>query len=209
MAEPQEIERLRQYRPFSSPYTWERPQSLPRAAVLVAIQFQSDIPHVILTLRSPTLTLHPGEVSLPGGKYEKGDQNPIETALREAREEIGLQDCQVVCQLTPLVSRMGILVFPVVAIIPESFKAVENKDEVQLVFTVPLELFLRMDCHSTGVVRWHGSAFRVHEFHYHGQRIWALTANILIQVALIALNRSPQFDFDYRIYTKPPSKSKI
>ncbi|XP_074338091.1 nudix hydrolase 15, mitochondrial-like isoform X2 [Apium graveolens] len=63
-----------------------------RAAVLVCIfeDEEHDDLRVILTKRSSNLNKHSGEVALPGGKTEEGDENDVQTALREAHEEIGL-----------------------------------------------------------------------------------------------------------------------
>src|SRR5204862_2848910 len=59
------------------------------AAVLVAIVDRPE-PTVILTLRPETMRKHPGQVSFPGGRIDPGDDGPIDAALREAEEEIGL-----------------------------------------------------------------------------------------------------------------------
>ncbi|PJF18910.1 Pyrroline-5-carboxylate reductase [Paramicrosporidium saccamoebae] len=195
------VERLVNHLPTVTPFTWNHP--LPKAAVLVPLQKRNGEYHVILTLRSAHLTMHPGEVSLPGGKQEETDSSPIDTALREANEEIGLVDCEVVATMTPIVSRMGIIVFPVVAIVPPEFTPTPNYDEVELAFTVPLTIFLQLTYHATSISFWNGVPFRVHEFQY-GQRIWALTANILVHVAEIAYGKEAEFDFDYNLYTKIP-----
>ncbi|MDC0636310.1 CoA pyrophosphatase [Amylibacter sp.] len=60
------------------------------AAVLIPITSSPDGLNVILTKRSNNLKHHPGQIALPGGKVEKSDKDVIETALREAYEEIGL-----------------------------------------------------------------------------------------------------------------------
>jgi 8-oxo-dGTP pyrophosphatase MutT (NUDIX family) len=196
-----DVNRLVHHLPIATPFTWSHP--MPKAAVLVPLQKREGEYHVILTLRSAHLSMHPGEVSLPGGKQEKTDSSPIDTALREASEEIGLVDCKVVATMTPIVSRMGILVFPVVAIVPSEFIPTLNYDEVELAFTVPLSVFLQSTYHAISTFSWDGVSFRVHEFRY-GQRIWALTANILVHVAEIAYGRKAEFGFDYNLYTRLP-----
>ncbi|KAM6574829.1 hypothetical protein CsatA_023156 [Cannabis sativa] len=76
------------FRPSKPPQLTNFPK---RAAVLVCI-FQGDGGdlRVILTKRSSNLSTHSGDVALPGGKADEGDANDVETALREAHEEIGL-----------------------------------------------------------------------------------------------------------------------
>ncbi|KAJ9690614.1 hypothetical protein PVL29_012992 [Vitis rotundifolia] len=79
-----------------------------RAAVLICLfQGENGDLRVILTKRSSTLSAHSGEVSLPGGKREEGDADDIETAMREAKEEIGLDPSLVnaVTVLEPFVNK--------------------------------------------------------------------------------------------------------
>ncbi|XP_052735673.1 nudix hydrolase 15, mitochondrial isoform X4 [Vigna angularis] len=73
-----------------------------RAAVLICLFEGGDGSlRVILTKRSSSLSTHSGEVALPGGKREEGDADDVQTALREAKEEIGL-DPSLVSVITPL-----------------------------------------------------------------------------------------------------------
>lgn len=101
-----------------------------RAAVLVGLSVPTsyDDPnaelHVLLTVRSSKLNTFPSEVALPGGRADLGkDAGPVETAVREAEEEVGL-DRSLIEVLVPQgwmsghVSRNGLLVTPVVALIP-------------------------------------------------------------------------------------------
>jgi coenzyme A diphosphatase NUDT7 len=196
------LRRLVEHRPAKAQYAWDD-KSHPRAAVLVALQPRKDGLHVILTVRAQNLSMHPGEVALPGGKAEL-DEGPIDTALREAAEEVGLQIGRkdVLAVLAPIASRMGIVVYPVVALIDPDFTPTINGDEVSDHFTVPLEVFLSKRYHKSRMMDWRGGPFLVHEFHYEGHRIWALTANILTHVAFLAYSRMPEFDFSYEMYSK-------
>ena len=58
--------------------------------VLVIIHYSEIIPHIILTKRSSNLRSHANEISFPGGKYANEDNSLIETAIRETKEEIGI-----------------------------------------------------------------------------------------------------------------------
>jgi 8-oxo-dGTP pyrophosphatase MutT (NUDIX family) len=67
-----------------------------QAAVLIVLASDGDSgPSVVLQQRSPHLRHHPGEISFPGGRREPGDSSPVDTALREANEEVGLQRADV------------------------------------------------------------------------------------------------------------------
>ncbi|HZD82390.1 MAG TPA: CoA pyrophosphatase, partial [Nitrososphaeraceae archaeon] len=70
---------------FSSDFSMFR-----AAAVLVIIHYGKIVPHIILTKRSSNLRSHANEISFPGGKYANEDNSLIETAIRETKEEIGI-----------------------------------------------------------------------------------------------------------------------
>ncbi|CAL5407128.1 unnamed protein product [Camellia sinensis] len=81
-----------------------------RAAVLICLfEYERRDLRVILTKRPSTLSTNSGNVSLPGGKTDEGDANHVETALREAKKEIGLDPSHVivVTVLQPLVTNVG------------------------------------------------------------------------------------------------------
>ena len=60
------------------------------AAVLVIVHYHDNRPHVFLTKRSSTLSMHTSEISFPGGRYVQSDGTLLATALRETEEEIGI-----------------------------------------------------------------------------------------------------------------------
>ncbi|CAN6444232.1 unnamed protein product [Victoria cruziana] len=177
-------------------------RSAKRAAVLVCL-FEGDDGElrVILTKRSANLSSHSGEVSLPGGKAEEGDANDVETALREAKEEIGLDPSSVtvVTVIEPFLSKHLLRVAPVVCILPnkESFTPSVNKSEVDAIFDAPLEMFLKNDKRRWEEREWLGLKFLVHFFDFQCEKgefvIWGLTAQILIRTASIVFQRPPDF----------------
>lgn len=173
-----------------------------RAAVLVCL-FEGDQGEVrvILTKRSSTLSTHSGEVSFPGGKVEEGDADDIDTALREAKEEIGLDPSlvNVVTIFEPFVTKLGITVVPVVGILSDksAFDPVLNAGEVEAIFDAPLEMFLKDENRRGEEREWMGDKYLLHHFYYAADnknyKIWALTAGILIRTASIAYQRPPAF----------------
>lgn len=181
-----------------------------RAAVLLCLfQGAEGELRVILTKRAGSLSSHSGEVALPGGKRDEGEDDKA-TALREAHEEIGLEPSHVkiVTVLEPFLSKHLLTVTPVVGIVPDhhKFEPRPNAGEVDAIFDVPLEMFLKDEQHRIEDRQWLDVQYRVHYFDYAAPdgkvyTIWGLTASILIHAASIILQRQPDFpefwpDFD-------------
>jgi len=208
------IRRLRLHRPAPSPYEPSdavapapsagagelfRPR---RAAVLVCLfRGAAGELRVILTKRSSSLSTHSGEVALPGGKAEEGDADDAATALRESKEEIGLDPALVtiVTYLEHFLSKHLLVVVPVIGILSDiqAFKPVLNVAEVDEIFDVPLEMFLKDENRTSDELEWMGQPFTLHHFTYQkGDEkyiIWGLTAGILIHAASVVYQRQPDF----------------
>ncbi|XP_033490769.1 peroxisomal coenzyme A diphosphatase NUDT7 [Epinephelus lanceolatus] len=174
---------------------------LPKASVLIPLFVKNGELCTLMTLRSQELKRSAGEVCFPGGKRDPSDRDDVDTALREAEEEIGLppDDVQVVCRLVPIVSKSGLLVTPVVGFIDESFCPCPNPAEVSAVFTVPLDFFTSDKDHYA--TQWAaGMKGTQHSFYFvdpdsgSQYHIWGLTAMIAILVAVLALRKKPEFD---------------
>jgi coenzyme A diphosphatase NUDT7 len=169
-----------------------------KAAVLVCLYESLDGEvRAILTKRSGTLSSHSGDVALPGGKRDESD-----AALREAQEEIGLLPSQirVVKVLEPFISLDYMGVTPVIGFLEDvvQFKPAPNPGEVDAVFDVPLEMFLRTDNYSFIEREWLGVTYRVHSFKFTGKVgakfvIYGLTASVLVRTAAIVYKREPDF----------------
>ncbi|NXE17990.1 NUDT7 diphosphatase, partial [Ardeotis kori] len=179
---------------------------LPRAAVLLPLTVRAGRLHLLLTVRSMQLRRSPGEVCFPGGKSEAIDKDEIDTALREAKEEVGLQPekVEVICRLVPGIDKMNHLVTPVVGFIEDTFQAIPNPDEVSDVFVVPLEYFVKPLHYNTlpyktksgYLTMMHCFTYEDHE-HNTSFRIWGLTAHFAVFLALIILGKRPTFEVDY------------
>ncbi|XP_041025519.1 nudix hydrolase 15, mitochondrial-like [Juglans microcarpa x Juglans regia] len=174
-----------------------------RAAVLICLfEGEEGELRVILTKRSMKLSSYPGDVALPGGKFEKGDADDSATALREAMEEIGLEPnlVRVAATLEPFISQHLHKVVPVVGLLARkgNFRPSLNTDEVDNIFDVPLEMFLKEDNHRCEAKEWMGRKYILHLFDFQCEKgcflIWGLTASILIRVASIIYQRSPCFE---------------
>ncbi|PUA20834.1 CoA pyrophosphatase [Glaciimonas sp. PCH181] len=137
---------------FAQPPIW-RPEHMDRqvgskpkndnpvaAAVLIPFIMHATGPTLLFTQRTAHLTDHAGQVSFPGGRTELTDASPIETALREAEEEIGLprSEVEVIGTLPEYFTGTGYRVTPVAGLIrpPATLRADPN--EVAEIFEVPL-----------------------------------------------------------------------
>ncbi|KAH9606569.1 hypothetical protein KSS87_009147 [Heliosperma pusillum] len=173
-----------------------------RAAVLVCIfQGHGGDLRVILTQRSSMLSTHPGDVALPGGKMEDGDEDEVATALREAKEEIGLDPSlvDVVCTLESFIMKNGMVVVPVIGLLynKAAFHPTPNIAEVEAIFDAPLYMFLKDENRREVEKEWIGEKYMLHYFDYKFEDkiyvIFALTAGILIQTASMVYQQSPAF----------------
>ncbi|OON63929.1 CoA pyrophosphatase [Massilia sp. KIM] len=117
-----------------------RGQSLRRAAVLVPLVMRPEGVTVLLTRRTEHLSSHAGQISFPGGGAEEGDSSLIETALREAEEEIGLhrRHVEIIGVLPEHLTISAFRVTPVVALVEPPVDLQADPGEVAEVFEVPL-----------------------------------------------------------------------
>jgi 8-oxo-dGTP pyrophosphatase MutT (NUDIX family) len=117
---------------------------LRRAAVLVPLIDRPEGLSVLLTRRTEHLSDHAGQIAFPGGRTEEGDSSPIETALREAEEEIGLQrrHVAIVGVLPDYVTSSAYRVAPVIALVQPPFVLAPDANEVAAVFEVPLAFLM-------------------------------------------------------------------
>lgn len=115
------------------------------AAVLVPVIKRGSSLHLIMTRRALHLRHHPGQICFPGGKIDSNDSCHIATALRECKEEIGLEpdDVRVIGTLPNVPSISGFMVKPVVAIVNPGNPWQLAPDEVSEVFEVPVIHFLQ------------------------------------------------------------------
>lgn len=153
------------------------------AAVLIALRDTAQ-PQVVFTLRRDDLPTHAGQVSFPGGRVEVGDIDAVAAALRESREEIGLDPARALPlgYLDGLETISGYCVTPVVARIDADARLVADPDEVAHVFEVPLAFLLDPANLLTRRLHWCGREREVYEYAGSDPPIWGATALMLMNL---------------------------
>ena len=163
------------------------PSSLRAAAVLIAVSRPSNAQasRVVLTLRSEKLRSHAGQVSLPGGTCDAEDDGIIDTALREAEEEVGLarSEVEVIGQMCEISLPSGFRITPVIGLIDAGLTLTPCHDEVADIFHPPLDLLLDPTAYSRSITHYRGADRTIFELPYEGFLIWGATAAILYSLA--------------------------
>jgi 8-oxo-dGTP pyrophosphatase MutT (NUDIX family) len=156
-------------------------RELAPSAVLVPVVRRLE-PTVLLTLRTEHLARHAGQVSFPGGRLHEGDASLIATALRETREETGIDSelVDVAGFLDPYETGTGFAILPVIGVIEEGFSLRPNPQEVAEIFEVPLAFFLDPENCERGTGEWQGRTRAFYAFRYKQHYIWGATAAILV-----------------------------
>jgi 8-oxo-dGTP pyrophosphatase MutT (NUDIX family) len=150
------------------------------AAVLMPIVDRPSGLSVLLTLRAPDLRAHSGQIAFPGGKIDPGEA-PHEAALREAYEEIGLEQrfVEPLGWLDPFFTGTGFRIAPLVALVDPSFALTLNKLEVCEVFETPFAFLMDAANHRLEEREWQGRRRRYYAMPHEGRYIWGATAGIL------------------------------
>ncbi|HVO05071.1 MAG TPA: CoA pyrophosphatase [Candidatus Cybelea sp.] len=160
-------------------------RALTAAAVLVPLIDRDGGMTVLLTKRTEHLNDHAGQVSFPGGRIDPEDRDAAAAALREAKEEVGLDPDRVdlVGRLDTYVTRTGFEVTPFVGVVMPPIALVPDPFEVADVFEVPLAFFLDPASRKTESRVWQGKERFFYVYPWHGYYIWGATAGMLSNLA--------------------------
>lgn len=139
-------ERFRQPPAWSPEHSVEKKFSdrLPAlAAVLIPLVMREELT-LLLTERATGLSTHSGQIAFPGGRTDEADRDAVDTALREAREEIALPPghVEVLGALPIYVTGTAFIITPVVGLVRPGFQLQPNPAEVADVFEVPLRFLM-------------------------------------------------------------------
>ena len=150
------------------------------AAVLVPIVLRAELT-VLLTQRTAHLAKHAGQIAFPGGREDPEDASPVETALREAEEEIGLQRSyvEVIGFLDGYRTGTGFAITPVVGLVKPGFSLALHEGEVADAFEIPLAFLMNVDNHQQHRREWHGRERAFWAIPYGERYIWGATAGML------------------------------
>lgn len=151
------------------------------AAVLIVIYGQ-DL-KIIMTEKPMTMQQHAGEISFPGGKIAEDDEDLLDTAIREALEEISLHITRkhIIGQLNPVITRnSGFTIIPFVAIL-EDMPHLQPNSEVEEILHVPLISFLQTL--SVDDDKDHRALFEAYKLTHKDKIVWGASARILKQIS--------------------------
>lgn len=138
---------------FANPPLWQPETSrellsadvdLVPAAVLIPLLMREPEPTLLFTERTAHLSAHAGQISFPGGRVERQDASPIDAALRETEEEIGLdrRHIEVLGVLPDYLTVSRFRVTPVVALVQPPFELRADPAEVAAIFEAPLSFLM-------------------------------------------------------------------
>jgi 8-oxo-dGTP pyrophosphatase MutT (NUDIX family) len=161
------------------------PDTLTPASVLIPIVAHQPALTVIFTQRAAHLKDHSGQVSFPGGRVDPVDASPEATALRESREEIGLDSArvEVLGRLSEYHTRTGYRITPVVGVVVPPLELRADANEVDEIFEVPLAFLLDPANHQRQSREWQGATRWFFAIPYEGHYIWGATAGMLVNLS--------------------------
>ena len=150
------------------------------AAVLAPIVARESGLTVLLTQRASHLRSHSGQVAFPGGKLDPGE-TPLAAALREAREEIGLEArfVEPLGWLDPYFTGTGFRIAPLVALVTPGYRLEINPQEVEAAFETPLSFLMDEANHQIHEREWQGRKRRYYAMPHENRYIWGATAGML------------------------------
>lgn len=166
-----------------------------KSAVLILLYpFREEV-YLPLILRPAYDGMHSGQVAFPGGRYEPTDEDLIHTALREAKEEIGLKPnvVKILGTLTEIyIAPSNFLVLPVVGCIPYRPDFVPDSREVETIMEVKLDHFLDPKIVGASEIEIPGDYVSTPHYNVQGHPVWGATAKMISELLMILHGDAPE-----------------
>lgn len=153
------------------------------AAVLIAFTEREE-PGLLLLHRPSNMRSHPGQIAFPGGKIDPGE-TPVEAALREASEELGIDSdkVRIIGASDVYNTHSGFEITPVLGVVPPDIEIVPNPTEVAQWFEAPAGFVLDPANHEQQWIEWEGSMRAYYEIPWQGHQIWGITAALIVNLS--------------------------
>jgi 8-oxo-dGTP pyrophosphatase MutT (NUDIX family) len=155
------------------------------SSVLVPVFIKDNELYILFTKRSFDVLHHKGQISFPGGAVSEADNSPLETALRESWEEIGIapEDVKIIGRLDDaLTVSSNFLIRPFVGLIPYPYKFTINPNEIIELVEVPVKSLMNKMNFKAEYQEHENEEIKVYFYKYKGKVIWGATAFILKQL---------------------------
>ena len=165
-----------------------------RAAVLVPVIDDGGPPRLLMIRRTAGVPTHQGQVAFPGGFVNPGEGDPVQTALREAEEEVGLPRAavEVLGLLDDVPTRSdAVAVTPVVGRVASLPPLRPQPEEVARIFTIPLSELVRPECWTSRTETLAGRERLIHSLVYDRETLWGLSARIVLALLALGPGGSP------------------
>lgn len=162
------------------------------ASVLIPIFEKENKSHILFTKRTDKVSHHKGQISFPGGKFDKTDKDLEFTALRETHEEIGVNpdDVKIIGQINKMITNTNFIVTPYVGLIPYPYDFLVNPDEISELIIVPVKHLLDKSYFRIEKREYRNQIIDIYYYDYLDYTIWGVTGKILFDFLTLIENNS-------------------